>query len=255
MATTLAELAEQRLSAGGHAPAVTAVDLGRGERTELSHATLHNWVSKTANLLVDDLAVAPGDRVGLGIGDHWAAAVVAWAAWRAGAVVLLGTGPARVAVLDEEADEEADAETVLLVGRGMAGRLTRPAAHDGFTDEVLPHGDHFADLPLAPDTAALEADGRTWTHGELLDAAAAAPVPGGRVASTLPLDTTPGLVAGLVGPLLAGGSLVLILGGAPEGVWGAVVEERAAALLSTPAAGPALHAAAPAGAPALHVLP
>ena len=29
------------------------LDAGSGERTELSFATLHNWVSKTANLLLD----------------------------------------------------------------------------------------------------------------------------------------------------------------------------------------------------------
>src|SRR5438105_3966265 len=42
-------------------PLLTWYDDGNGERTELSGATLANWVAKTANLLVDGVGVAPGD--------------------------------------------------------------------------------------------------------------------------------------------------------------------------------------------------
>ena len=43
-------------------PLLTWYDDATGERTELSGATLANWVAKTANLLVDGLGLGPGDR-------------------------------------------------------------------------------------------------------------------------------------------------------------------------------------------------
>src|SRR5262245_66226190 len=43
-------------------PLLTWYDDTTGERTELSGATLGNWVAKTANLLVDGVGAGPGDR-------------------------------------------------------------------------------------------------------------------------------------------------------------------------------------------------
>ncbi len=45
------------------------------ERVELSARVLANWVVKTANLLVDELGVEPGDVVALDLPGHWRSVV------------------------------------------------------------------------------------------------------------------------------------------------------------------------------------
>jgi uncharacterized protein (TIGR03089 family) len=54
---------------------MTFYDDATGERVELSAQTLANWVTKTVNLLIDDLEVEPGTRVSLHLPRHWLAAV------------------------------------------------------------------------------------------------------------------------------------------------------------------------------------
>jgi uncharacterized protein (TIGR03089 family) len=64
-----------------------------GERVELSGAVLDNWVTKTANLLVEELDAGPGTRVSVDLPPHWRTLVWALATWRVGACVeLLGAG-------------------------------------------------------------------------------------------------------------------------------------------------------------------
>jgi uncharacterized protein (TIGR03089 family) len=55
-----------------------------GERVELSGKVLLNWVSKTANLLVDELDAEPTTTVGLDLPAHWR--TVSWllATWAVG---------------------------------------------------------------------------------------------------------------------------------------------------------------------------
>src|SRR5660398_217498 len=60
-----------------------------GERIELSGAVLENWVSKTANLLVEEFDAGPGVRVLVDLPPHWRTIVWAFAAWRVGACVVL----------------------------------------------------------------------------------------------------------------------------------------------------------------------
>lgn len=66
-------------------PLLTFYDDGTGERTELSAATLSNWVAKTANLLRDDLDVAVGEPATVLLPAHWQTAVVLLALWSIGA--------------------------------------------------------------------------------------------------------------------------------------------------------------------------
>ena len=51
-------------------PLLTFYDDATGERTELSGATLGNWVAKTANTLVDDLDLEPGQWAAVGLPPH-----------------------------------------------------------------------------------------------------------------------------------------------------------------------------------------
>jgi uncharacterized protein (TIGR03089 family) len=65
------------------------------ERVEFSAKTLNNWVSKTANLLVDELDAGPGSRIGLALPGHWRTVVWLLAGWSVGAhlIVLPSAGP------------------------------------------------------------------------------------------------------------------------------------------------------------------
>jgi len=66
------------------------------ERTELSGATLANWVSKTANFLVDELGLAPGDVAGVNLPPHWQTSAILLACWTAGLAVSHRGGDADV---------------------------------------------------------------------------------------------------------------------------------------------------------------
>lgn len=69
-------------------PLLTWYDDATGERTELSGTTLRNWVAKTGNLLVDELALGPGDTAGVLLPPHWQTAAVLLGCWSAGLTVV-----------------------------------------------------------------------------------------------------------------------------------------------------------------------
>ena len=183
---------------------------------ELSGTTTANWVAKTANLLVDDLA-AP-DRVGLLLPLHWQAVAVLLGAVASGATAVLvddpgalvGCGAAFVAAEHAEAALDAGVDDVLaLSGHPLgapAGEL--PALVLDYAREVPGHGDHYAGRsPLRPQ---VEVGGRAVT-----------PLPGlsqrDRVLTTLP-PADPAGAAVLLGALAAGASLVLLRDGDPAAV-------------------------------------
>ncbi len=70
-------------------PLITYYDLDSGGRTELSVATVENWVAKTAGMLSDELDVADGDVVDVDLPAHWLGLVVLAATWTLGAAVAL----------------------------------------------------------------------------------------------------------------------------------------------------------------------
>ncbi len=101
--TSFVEVLRQRLDPRRDPgqPLVTFYDDDTGERTELSSTTYANWVAKTAGVLVEDLDLAPGDRVRFALPTHWLGPVFLGAAWLAGLevvqdgpVALLVDGPA-----------------------------------------------------------------------------------------------------------------------------------------------------------------
>src|SRR3954467_7607018 len=81
------------------APLLTFYDDATGDRTELSGATLDNWVAKTANLLVDGEGLGSGDSVAVLPPPHWQTAAVLRGAWSAGLAADLGPDPQPVEVL------------------------------------------------------------------------------------------------------------------------------------------------------------
>ena len=219
---TPADLLRSALAADPARPLVTFYDDATGERVELSVATFANWVAKTANLLQDDLAAQPGDRLALLLPAHWQTAVWVLACSSTGVIADLGGDPAAadLVVAGPDALEAARActgERVALSLRPLGPRFPQPPA--GFADyavEVPSQGDRFAPYaPVDPDAPALAFAGEgDLTAAEAVgrareDAARRGTGAGSRLLSALPYDTWDGLSAGLLAPLAAGGSIVL----------------------------------------------
>src|SRR3954471_14797703 len=92
MPGTLPDLFSAAVRRDGASPFLTYYDDVSGERIELSALTTANWVAKTANLLVDELDLASGETVAIGLPPHWLGVVWALSTWSAGAAVTTGRG-------------------------------------------------------------------------------------------------------------------------------------------------------------------
>jgi uncharacterized protein (TIGR03089 family) len=171
-------------------PLLTWYDDATGDRTELSGATLDNWVSKTANLLVDGLGLGPGDRAGVLLPPHWQTAAVLLGGWAAGIEVVGVSTQATdekvsVDVIFASADRVNDAEKWGTSERFVLGlapmALPMRTVPSGFVDyvaEVRGFGDRFTPYPdqsdgdLVERAAARAADlGLTAGDRVLVDAA------------------------------------------------------------------------------------
>ncbi|MGH3657059.1 MAG: TIGR03089 family protein [Micromonosporaceae bacterium] len=139
-------------------PLITYYDDATGERTELSVATLGNWVAKTANLLVDGCGLAPGDTAVALLPAHWQTAAVLLGCWTAGVGTAHGAAsdnPASVDVVFAAADRTDEArhwpsdERYALALAPLAAPLRNvPPGFADFVVEVRQHGDRF--VPTAP---------------------------------------------------------------------------------------------------------
>ncbi|MFI1397287.1 TIGR03089 family protein [Streptomyces sp. NPDC020681] len=238
---TPADLLRSALAADPARPLVTFYDDATGERVELSVATFANWVAKTANLLQNDLAAGPGDRLALLLPAHWQSAVWLLACSSVGVTVEVGgdAADADLVVSGPDTLEEARAcsgERVALALRPLGGRFPQPPA--GFADyavEVPSQGDRFAPYaPVDPAAPALSVEGEELTGLQLVqrgrtDAAELGLVGGSRLLTGHGFDSWEGLSAGLYAPLAAGASVVLCrnLGElSPEGLQKRIESER-----------------------------
>ena len=202
--TTPAELLRTAARPDPSRPFLTFYDDATGERVELSVATAANWAAKIANLLVEEHGLDAGDDVGVLLPTHWETAVVLLGCWRAGVTAALGTAGALTFHLP--ADPAAGGDSVELSLSPMGADLARL---------VGAQPDEFGGAAVDEAAPALRLAARTWSHHDLAaDAMHAAAGHGltseSRVLSTLPYDSTDGLDAGLLAPLAAGGSVVLV---------------------------------------------
>ncbi|MDQ1696766.1 MAG: hypothetical protein QOJ03_2119 [Frankiaceae bacterium] len=210
--TTPAAVLAHELQRDGARPFLTWYDDATGERVELSVATTANWAAKIGNYLADELGVGPGDDVAVLLPMHWQTAVVLLGVWNVGAAAhtdVNATSSAAVTSADrrEEARRQLADFEVLTLGLEPMGV--------GLSQLVAAQPDDFAGPPARPDLPALVVGDRRWSHGELAAAAAHGAAHHGldaesRVLSTLPFDTVDGLDTGLLLPLAAGGSVVLV---------------------------------------------
>jgi uncharacterized protein (TIGR03089 family) len=205
---TVADLLNRALRANPSGPFLTFYDDATGERIELSLITLENWVAKTANLLVDELDLEPGEPVAVHLPAHWQSAVV-----------LLGVGVAGGQVSDSgriaffaEGEPTPDAEELVGLGlRPLGGGLQSAAPKVLDYARLVPSfGDRFVPLAAAEAPAGLE------------------PV-GDRVLT----DTLEPLLAVLAGS----GSLVLCRHSDPATLAGRAATERATATWGLDVAG------------------
>jgi uncharacterized protein (TIGR03089 family) len=196
---------------GDRDPAAPLLTLYDGPaRVELSGATVDNWVSKTANLLVD--GHGSPERVGLLLPLHWqvvcfllgAAATGATAVVASTASSLAGCGLAFVSPEHAEAALDAGVDDVLVAsGHPLGARLPAvPALCLDAAVEVPGYGDRF---PGRGGTA-VELDGVPFTAPDL------GLGPTDRVLTALPPATGAGLGV-LLAALAAGASLVLLRDG------------------------------------------
>ncbi|WP_326551519.1 TIGR03089 family protein [Micromonospora sp. NBC_01813] len=220
MTNNLAGLLAVTITADPTRPLLTWYDDASGDRTELSGATLANWVAKTANLVVDGAGAAAGDHAEVILPPHWQTAAVLLGCWSAGlAVRATGlaaetgqaeTGPSepaaevQFATTDTQpaADRRPAGERYLLglAPMAMPARDVAPGWVDYIT-EVRGHGDHFTPYPAVdPQDAQLAA--RAVRRGADLGIP-----PGARV--LVDVDRYPDPVDWLLAPLAVEASVVL----------------------------------------------
>jgi acyl-CoA synthetase (AMP-forming)/AMP-acid ligase II len=179
---TPADLLQRELRRDGTRPLLTWYDDRTGERVELSVATTANWAAKTANLLLDEYDVSPGDTVTVHPAWHWLSFVALIGVWTAGAAA------------------------------DLAGSLppVLPGDVASFMSTVLAQPDDLLGSPVQPDEDALAMGEHVWSHRELVEATGTPPERC-RVLTTLPLASFDGVRACVLAPLAAGGSAVLVV--------------------------------------------
>ena len=224
---SLGALVAQQARVRGHDPFLTYYDDLSGERTELSYATFDNWVSKTANLLAEELGAGRGSSLALGLVDHWIGAVTVAAAWKLGAVVRLGTSQDADVVVVAEADRNAvraDHPGLVVVGDGMGGRVDQEGPGLPYGDEVLAFGDDYDDPDVTMDDGAVVTAEGPVTQGEIHAAVSGALPDGARLFVSQPLDHGQPRLATAV---CAGASLVWCPRSAGADLSGRMTAERA----------------------------
>lgn len=191
-----------------------------GERVELSGHVLDNWVTKTANLLVEEYQAGPLTRVLVDLPVHWRSVVWAMATWRVGACVAVPPAGRPDLVVTSEparhADAGADIVAVALpaLARHFDGEL--PAGAVDSTSAVMTYGDLLTWMPEpTPSAPAVKAGEQLVAHASLaewaqgvLDGFGEFPE-GGRVLVALPADALADALAVSLAVLERDGSLVL----------------------------------------------
>ena len=223
-------------------PLLTFYDDATGERTELSATSLANWVAKTANLLRDDVGTAPGDPVAVLLPAHWQTAAILLGAWTAAAVVGVSAGGAAAAFSTADRVPEAAGAGELFalslapLGRGFADGP--PAGARDYSADVLQQGDRWAGRPVPDAVPALDTGRSMVTAGDLVEialrrAAELGLVAGDRVLSTQPWTSPTTWLDGLLVPLAAAASVVLVANPDDDLLTAKVEAERVTATLGT----------------------
>jgi uncharacterized protein (TIGR03089 family) len=215
MSALLAERLRQRVRLDGSAPLFTFYDLESGDRTELSASTFSNWVDKTSNLLVDEVAVGEGDVIGMPLAEeapgHWLTAVWQLACWQVGLAVDLTNRSQPAAVVTGRHFQGYAARDIFACALHPLGFGFGEPLPDGVRDyaiEVRSHADRYSGHPPELDATAWVDSERTLTQAELSNVA-------GPPVRRLVRAGDPWVTCreGVVRALVTGGSAVVIVGG------------------------------------------
>lgn len=218
MSPLLAERLRQRVGSNGSAPLLTYYDLDSGERTELSAISFRNWVDKTSNMLVDDLAVDQGDVISMPLAveapGHWLTAVWQLASWQVGLVVDLTNPPTPAAVVTGRQWRGSEGPEVYACALHPLGFGFGEPLADGVRDyaiEVRSHADRFSGVPPDPEAIAWVDAERSSTQADLIKI-------DGPPARRLVRAGDPWATCrdGLATALVTGGSVVIAVGGNVE---------------------------------------
>ena len=162
MQTTLPRALADAVRRDPTAPLLTWYDDATGDRTELSGATLDNWVAKTANMLVDGVGLGHGDRVAVLLPPHWQTAAILLGVAAAGLTAELDGRPGPVDALVTTPDRVAAAAAWATSERYATGLLPLamplrelPPGYADYVLEVRAHGDHFGGAAVTGDDLAL----------------------------------------------------------------------------------------------------
>ena len=225
-------LTEHLLRGAPAQPLITHYDDADDTRVELSVATMRNWAAKTANWLVDELDVEPGDRVAVLLPAHWQTAAVFLGAWWCGAEVVTA-GEAKVAFIPPDATAP-EAAVTAIASLDPMGRDLRGNVPDGTLDyigDARLFGDDYLGGPVPGDTPCFlgstvdEIIEKALSHAETLGIEQ-----GSRVLSTL--DWPAYAMKGLVTVLAAGASLVQVTNADSEKLRKHTETERTTVVLS-----------------------
>lgn len=192
-------LLHRELVRDGARPLLTWYDDSADARVELSVTTTANWVAKIAGLLTDDHDLGPGGTVAVELPLHWQTACMVLAVWSCGGAVVL------------------DGDGELTIGAASSDVVVQPDPMGMSLSRLVgAQPDHFTPvMPVDAESVALRSGAREWTHSELATAAVHAARhhaidSGSRVLSAMSYDTVDGIDAGLLAPLAAGASVVLV---------------------------------------------
>ncbi len=206
---------QRRARTAGAEPLLTHYDLDAGGRTELSVATFANWVAKTANL-IEDLGADSG-LVGLPLAlerpGHWMTLLWPLAAWQRECAIALDAAGADVAVVGPNHPEPLVPGATLACSLHPLGLGLRdlPDGVLDFTTEALTQPDQAGTMPGAPNAPAWIDGAAVFSHADL----AATPPTAGRVL-VRPSGALRTLREAVLGPLLGGGSAVVVEGAADD---------------------------------------
>jgi len=182
-----------------------------GERTELSGATLDNWVSKTANFLVDELGLGPGDTASVNLPPHWQTSSIMLACWTAGLAISHrgGDGDISFGLPGTDCDYVVGLHPLALPVKDLSGDQR------DWVLAVRVHGDHYGGSPAEPGAPALVGLPQPVSHADLAALALARATElgvtkNGRV--LIDVGAHPRPLDWLLAPVSGGASLVLCQG-------------------------------------------
>jgi uncharacterized protein (TIGR03089 family) len=215
MSPLLSERLQQRVRSNGSAPLLTYYDLDSGERTELSATSFSNWVDKTSNLLVDDVAVDQGDAIGMPLAleapGHWLTAVWQVACWQVGLVVDLTNRSMPAAVVTgRQWQDYADRDIFACALHPMGFGFTEPLPNGvrDYAIEVRTHADGYFGTPPDPSARAWVDAERSLTQADLVN------LDGPSLRRLVPAgDPWTTCRDGVVTAVVTGGSAVVVVGG------------------------------------------